>query len=311
MENHIGVVFGIISILVKTQSQYLGQNHQAQGYPYALDGQQIVQPVAGQPYTSMGMQYGGPYNGYVLPQQTYYVAGNPPGNPQQGQFIPYPYQYSAHVSPLGGQGVPVGSQVLSTGAQNTQVLPTTESKVNGGDPYLNVKAEMIDVDPAEFRRLMYEQNFQPRIMSYETRSINNGGSYALQPQYIIKTENKQYNNTAVPESISKHEVQSKVTSFNKTFVIHPNEDGHKVINLNFVNGVQVTDAPEGGEVPAELRSSTEETTVNPTTTLPTKGGKRFIDVPEGCAEGMGFAVTGGCFDPFRLPVNTTRTNTTR
>ncbi|XP_074037750.1 uncharacterized protein [Leptinotarsa decemlineata] len=310
MGNFTNLLLCVLSICIGVRSQY--PNYQTQDSFFVSGGQQYQQPSGWQYFTSYGS-----------PSQTNYVPVNTPGNVYQGGVgLIYPYPYASQNIPSGTQFVPVSSQLNPVGSQNSQ------SSV--ADPYAGVKTEIIDVDPAEFRRLMTSQGFQPQIVSYETRRI--GGifrGYAHRPRYIVKTENKQSNETSPSQGVSKHEVQSKVTSFNKTFVIHPNENGSKILNLNFVNGVQVTEAPEAAEVPenleekdgneeelennegGETEEKNETTTISSTTALPQKkGGRRFIDVPGGCEEGAGFSFTGGgCFDVFHLGVNRTQTNT--
>lgn len=131
------------------------------------------------------------------------------------------------------------------------------------DKYANVPTEIIDVDPENFNRIMQRLHGQPRIVSYETRVRK---TKLRQPQYKVITETKKSNNTNAPQSIQRHEIINKSYSFNKTYVLHPGNDRKEVINLNFVNGVQVTDSPENYEDGADEAATVSTTTEITTTT---------------------------------------------
>ncbi|XP_056635345.1 uncharacterized protein LOC130444290 [Diorhabda sublineata] len=265
-------IYFVIIFSVKVNAQY----QQTPSYNYNDLQQQMLQNWRMQQallqQQVMNQQY--PYYGQ---QQVYYPVNNQP------IYYPYPYQYGVY-QPQPQRNIPETTK------------NKTEEKSTTPDPYAGVETEYIDVQPEAFRKIIQTLRVQPTIISYETRVKTKTPKYS----YVVKTENNQSNDTNIPVSVNKYESNSKVYTFNKTFVLHPGDNKDKVVNFNFVNGVQVTDSPVVENIE----------TLNETTTLPVKNSRRFIDVPTGCKDGYRYSATGGCFSPFQLSINGTESTTT-
>lgn len=185
---------------------------------------QVVQPVG---------NLNGGYLMYPQYGQQYIQGQYSQLNQYNPQYIPYPY--GANQRSFSSQAQPIPNSVADNG----------------------VKTEIIDIDSQAFRNMYYPRN---RPVDVVQRKINNsqqqrGGS--RKTPYVVKVDTKQYNNTVIPKLFNKHETQHKVYTFNKTYVIGPG-DREKVISLNFLNGVPVTDGS------ATLKDET--TSVSPTIT---------------------------------------------
>lgn len=181
------------------------------------------------------------------------------------QYMPYVYVNNQPQPASSQQLYPnLGSDQITSGSRVIEV-PTRKTTDDSKVKYGNVKTEIIDIDPQSFRYLYssYLPNVVPRPRKASVRK---------DLPYVVKVDSNQYNTTSIPQVIKKHDVQHKISSFRKTFVLKPG-DKDSVINLNFVNGEPVTTETSDDLVPETTQLSpvttTEEpviTTEEPTTT---------------------------------------------
>lgn len=229
-------LFSLLAIVLPVSPQVYGQ------YGY---------PPYGQYYSGQNAVYSPyPYQ-YVSSQSNSYLPYY--GYPVQSYPQNYPVNYPAYTYPV--QSYP--SQPVQTNYQYTypQYTPTQASNTSQVDPYANLKVNIIDVEPKYFdyykRFFKLENNAYPIEVIDDTSGVGAGGGGGGggvvepqtqgQPYYTVKTESKNFNFSSIPQSINTHDVKSKTYSFKRTFTVDPSKKGNNVINLNFVNGVQVTE----------------------------------------------------------------------
>ncbi|XP_072375352.1 uncharacterized protein [Diabrotica undecimpunctata] len=258
---------GVCILLFLVAITFISVNsQQVQQYPYALPDYTLQN---GAPYYNQLIQQQVPYYLQAPQEQNYYpVSQQEPVYPNNGQgvYYSYPYQYAVPDQPqltqeqlqqIALQQLPqnlVLPHQLAKAKNNTESQPVAV-KTETPNIFANVKTEIIDLNPQDFRRVMQRLNARPIIVSYEKRVV---GSGSRRPHYTVTTNSKQSNETTAPKSIETYKTTSKI---------------------------------------------------NNTTSAPQKTGKRFMDVPGGCQEGMQFSATGGCFESFKLPVTEPNYNT--
>lgn len=265
----MGASFGVsllffLTLLLPATPQIYGQyGYPAYGQYYS--GQSAV-------YSPYPYQYSNPYPPYY-------------GYPGQSYVQNYPANYPTYSYPV--QSYP--SQIYQAGnypvQQNYPQHAAIQPNNSHVDPYANLKVDIIDVEPKYFdyykRFFKLEDNAYPiEVIDDNSNAGGHGGGGGggvqqtqAQPYYTVKTESKHFNFTSIPKSVSTHDVKSKTYSFKRTFTLDPTNKENSVINLNFVNGVQVTDEPD-----VETRDLSE-TTLPPAVTEVTTNATTENDEP--------------------------------
>ncbi|XP_050501033.1 uncharacterized protein LOC126881012 isoform X2 [Diabrotica virgifera virgifera] len=247
---------GVSILLFLVTVTFICVNSQLQQYQYALPDYSL-QNV--EPNYNQLLQQQVPYYLQAPQEQTYYpVSQQQPVYPTnglsnvyptngQGVYYPYPYQYAVPDQPqftseqlqqIALQQLPqslVLPQQIGNAKNNTEPQPVAV-KTEQPNSFANVKTEIIDLNPQDFRRVMQRLNARPIIVSYERRVVGSGSG---RPHYTVTTNSKQTNETDVPKSIETYKTTSKPhhsflrKKFNKSFPKAPLgfEYGSTVVSL--------------------------------------------------------------------------------